>query len=94
MMLREPLSPTKAKALIRSVLSSGEVRFSGHAEQEIARDCLSAVDCVNVLRGGIVEQPELERGTWRYRVVTQWIAVVVVFRSESVLVVITAWRFK
>lgn len=60
----------------------------------MAKDGLTAVDCVNVLRGGVVGQAELERGAWRYRVTTQRIAVVIVFRSESVLVVVTTWRFK
>ena len=94
MTLREPLSPTVAKTCIRSALAAGEVRFSGHAEAEMTTDDLTAVDCINVPRGGIVLQPELERGTWRYRVTTQRIAIVVVFRSESVVVIVTAWRFK
>ncbi len=94
MALREPLSPGHAKSLIRSILTSGQVRFSGHAEKEMAKDQLTAVDCVNVLRGGVVQQAELERGSWRHRVTTQRIAVVIVFRSEAVLVVVTAWRFK
>jgi hypothetical protein len=94
MALREPLSPALSKALIRSILASGDVRFSGHARDEMAADGLTAVDCINVLRGGVVQEPELERGTWRYRITTQRIAVVVVFRSESVLVVVTSWRFK
>ena len=55
-------------------------------------DDLKAGDCLNVLRGGWVEPAELEAGTWRYRVATQRIVVVVAFRSETVLVVVTAWR--
>ena len=53
---------------------------------------LTTVDCVNVLRAGVVDPPELENGTWRYRVRGGWINVVVAFRSEDTLVVITAWR--
>lgn len=92
--MEEPLSPDQAKKLIRQILDSGEVRFSGHAEQEMADDSLETLDCINVLRGGFVEPAELERGSWRYRVVTQRIAVVVAFRSETELVVVTAWRFQ
>ena len=44
------------------------------------------------LRAGVVDRPELENGTWRYRVRGGRISVVVAFRSEDTLVVITAWR--
>lgn len=47
-----------------------------------------------MLRGGIVQPPEYEKGTWRYRVETGRMAVVIAFRSRSELVVITAWRKK
>jgi hypothetical protein len=50
------------------------------------------VDCTTVLRGGVVEPGELERGSWRYRVKTNTMCVVVAFRSEMELVVVTAWR--
>ena len=36
--------------------------------------------------------PALENGTWRYRVRGGRITIVVAFRSEDTLVVITAWR--
>jgi hypothetical protein len=52
------------------------------------------VDAVNVLRGGVVEPAEEERGTWRYRVRTANMTVVVAFRSKLDLVVVTAWRNK
>jgi hypothetical protein len=47
-----------------------------------------------VLCGGVVQPPELERGTWRYRVLTNRICVVVAFRSDDELVVVTAWRIR
>ena len=52
------------------------------------------VDAINVLRGGIVEPGEFENGSWRYRVRTQRMYVVVAFRSETELRVVTAWRLK
>jgi hypothetical protein len=88
----EPLDPTRARQRIRNILNSGTVSFSGHALEEMAKDNLTTVDCTNVLRGGVVEPPEFERGTWRYRVRTNRIYVVVTFRSETQLVVVTAWR--
>ena len=53
---------------------------------------LTIADCVNVLRGGVVEPGEFERGSLRYRVSTARLCVVVAFRSEEELVVVTAWR--
>ena len=89
---REPLCPPDAKRPIRGILTCGEVVSSRHAADEMAKDGLALIDCVNVLRGGVVEPAELERGTWRYRVHTRRISVVVAFRSETRLVVVTAWR--
>jgi putative zinc finger/helix-turn-helix YgiT family protein len=37
----------------------------------MGKDGLDIVDCVNVLRGGVVELGDLEGGTWRYRVRTR-----------------------
>jgi len=65
---------------------------TGHALAEMRKDKLSTVDCTSVLRGGVVEPGELERGSWRYRVKTNTICVVMAFRSETELVVVTAWR--
>ena len=92
--MQEPLAPDDAKRLIREILASGDVRFSRHATEEMASDDLEALDCINVLRGGFVEPAEFENGSWRYRVLAQRMAVVVAFRSERALVVVTAWRFK
>lgn len=93
--MKEPLDPSAAKKLIKAILGpGGDVSFSQHATAEMAKDGLTAVDCVNVLRGGVVEFPELERGTWRYRVRTNRIAVVVAFRHEKRLVIVTAWRIQ
>lgn len=89
----EPLDNQDAKTLVRDILQKGSVRFSGHALQEMEKDGLLDVDVANVLRGGLMSMPaEFEKGSWRYRFETQRIAVVIVFRSESVLVVVTAWR--
>jgi hypothetical protein len=60
--------------------------------KEIAKDGLTTVDCVNVLRGGVPRPGEYESGSWRYRVETAKITVVVAFRSENEVVVVTAWR--
>lgn len=90
--VREPLDPAAAKALIRTILDAGTVSFSRHALEELGKDDLTTVDAVNVLRGGGVSPGELERGTWRYRVRTAHLVVVVAFRSETELVVVAGWR--
>jgi hypothetical protein len=78
--------------LIRDILESGRVSFSARAFSEMANDDLTTQDCVNVLRAGVVEPAEYERGTWRYRIHGAWIRVVSAFRSEREVVVVTAWR--
>jgi hypothetical protein len=93
-MLDEPLSPPEARRLIREIIENGSVSFSKHAEEEMAKDNLTMVDVTNVLRGGVVDPGEFENGSWRYRVRTARIAVIVAFRSETELRVVTAWRFK
>lgn len=90
----EPLDNAKAKRLITSILGGGMVSFTGHALKEMARDSMNEQDCVNVLRGGWVEFSEIIQGTWRYRTRTREMCVVVAFRSETELAVVTAWRNK
>ena len=91
-MLDEPLDFAAAKALIRTILAKGEFRLTSHALDELENDDLQEVDAVNVLRAGVVEGCDFERGSWRYRVRTPRITVVVAFRSETALVVVTGWR--
>lgn len=92
-MLNEPLRRPQAKALIREILSRGEVTYSKpHAEERLKKWRLTTLDCVNVLRGGVVAEGEYENGSWRYRVYTQRISVVVRFEAADMLQIVTAWR--
>jgi len=88
----EPLGPDAARNLIRQILQTGRFIYSRHAIEEMTADELTTVDCENVLRGGVVRPGEYEHGGWRYRVETRRITVVVAFRSEREIVVVTAWR--
>ena len=90
--MEEPLDPAKAKQLVRTILQSGTVSYSKHACEEMVKDGLQTVDCVNVLRGGVIDFPELVNGTWRYRVRTNRMVVVIAFGSESHVRIVTAWR--
>lgn len=88
----EPLEPDAARKRNREILRAGRFNYSRHAREELLADDLTVVDCGNVLRGGVVGPGEFEHGTWRYRVETSRMTVVLTFRSEHELVVVTAWR--
>lgn len=93
--VRARLAANAARKLIGEILRSpaGRVTYSRHAREEMKKDDLTEVDVVNVLRGGRITEPAEEQdGTWRYRVHTEKIWVVVAFRSATELVVVTVWR--
>jgi hypothetical protein len=90
----EPLPASDAKRLILAILADGDVAFSKHAFDEMGKDRMTTQDVQNVLRGGAVQPGESQNGSWRYQVQTQRMCVVVAFRSETELVVVTAWRHK
>lgn len=72
--------------------------FSKHALQELAADDLTIVDANNVLKSGdarILMEGELIKGSYRYRVETSKITIVVAFQPDgNGLVVVTGWRKK
>lgn len=88
--------PVHARALFREIIDSGEVAFSGHAYREMEKDDLSETECKNIVRAGVVEPPEWEQGAWRYRIRGGRGPVYVVceLRSNTSLVIVTAWRVK
>lgn len=88
----QALHEATAKSVIQAILDEGEVAYSKHAKEEMEKDRLTTVDVVNVLRGGSVGPPEWENGSWRYRVQTQKMCVVVALRSKSELKIVTAWK--
>lgn len=92
--MTEPLSAVEARKLVRHILTSGTYGFTRHAKERMAERRMSQVDCVNVLRGGLVNEAltSFENGTWRYSIQTTSMAVVVAFRTEEQLVVVTAMR--
>jgi hypothetical protein len=92
MMVKEPLGPSVAKALLVDILENGKVDISPHAWTEMQADGITIQDVFQVLRGGIVEPAESQRGTWRYRVRQGRRFVVVSFNSEVWSVVVTVWR--
>lgn len=92
--LEEPMDHPTVKKMIRAILENGKMTYSPHAKREMTADNLKAEDCINVLRGGHCEFEELEKGTWRYRITTPRICVLVAFRSRSELRIVSTWRIK
>lgn len=88
----EPLSRAQVRRLLRVIVEEGEVTFSKHALEQMKARELTVDDCLAVLRGGWCEFEEEVNGTWRYRVTTHKICVVVAFRSEDATRVVTVWR--
>ena len=88
----EPLAPDAARKLIRQILQSRSFAYTEHAKQEMIADDLSAIHCELVLRSGIVRPGEYERGTWRYRVESWRVTVVIAFQSKARFIIVTAWR--
>lgn len=92
-MLNEPLKPTAAKKLIHFIVKDGSITYARpHAIERLEKHDMSTVDCLNVLRGGTVEEAEYENGEWRYRVHTGKMTVVVRFEDDTELMIVTAWR--
>jgi hypothetical protein len=91
------LSKTEALKKVKIILKQHpqNVRFSGHAIKELDADSLTIQDAKNVLLSAdcrITEEPEFHKGSWRYRVKTEMIVIVVAFNAEYSLVVVTGWR--
>lgn len=91
------LDRNQARKLISEIVHRhpAHVRFSRHALEEMRKDNLTTVDILNVIKSPsakVLHEGELENGTYRYRLETENITVVVSFDSETSLVVVTAWR--
>lgn len=94
-MFKEPLRPSDAKKLIRSILKAGIVTYAQpHALERMRERQMDMLDCTNILRGGKINEGEYENGSWRYKVETGKMSVVVTFLAEDELMIVTAWREK
>lgn len=91
--MKEPFGKTEALKHIQEIRQNGSIVYSGHAKKEMAEEGITTLDVVNVLRcGKIKEEAELENGTYRYRVHTVRMCVVVAFADKRELRIVTAWR--
>jgi hypothetical protein len=92
----DPLAACHAKTLAKKILEAedGEIVFTDHCNAELAKDDRSTGDCLNAIRGGAYHEAEFENGSWRYRIETGKVGVIFQFRSETEILVVTAWRMK
>lgn len=88
----EPINDADVARLAREVIETGTVVFTNHAREQMRKRDLDEVDVTNVLRAGFCDGADFERKSWRYQMHTQKICVVIVFRSETKAVIVTAWR--
>ena len=91
--IEKGLPTAQARKLLSHILRDGSIAFTRHARRELAKDGLSEVDARNVLKGGQIYEPaEFEHDSWRYRVHTPRMTVVIAFDSVTLCVVVTAWK--
>lgn len=90
------LDPNQARKWLAEVLNLYGVKvasLSTHCQQEMLNDHLIPEDVFQVLRdGNIYNFPEFENGSYRYRVETQKIVVVIIFKEPNIVRCITTWR--
>lgn len=91
------LDKTQARKLVLKILNRTpeKVRFSWHALKELTNDNLTTGDALNVLKSAdarIIHEPDFENGSYRYRIGTRKIVIVVAFDSPESFVVVTGWR--
>jgi len=91
------LSNTRARKLLAEIFNVNPnfISYTKHAFEQMSEDDLKTGDILNVLKAGkIYNDPEFENGSYRYRVETRNIVVVIAFRKRNYVVVITTWRKK
>lgn len=85
----------EAKKYFQEQRSAGTLKLilTPHAEKEFAKDDMDMQDCRNILRGGVWDPPEWENGSWRYRVRTPKMAIIIEIDFEVCeFTVVTGWR--
>jgi hypothetical protein len=86
-----PMPPDAAAELLRRIVQDGAVAWSGSGLARLEAAGLAPVDCLCAMRDGVADPARHEEGHWRYRVHGQSMCVVVVFRSETEVVIVDAW---
>lgn len=72
------------------------INFTNHAEEQMQKRGLTTQDVLNVLTSPstrIADEPDFEKGSFRYRMMTKLLCVVISFTPDGVQIwVITAFR--
>ena len=93
----QKLNRQEARKLISKIVNQHpeNIRFSSHAIRELLVDELMTTDALNVLKSSdakIHQDGEFENGSFRYRVETTNLLIVVAFTIDgSGINVVTAW---
>jgi hypothetical protein len=91
------IDKNQARKLVSQIVKSSvsSLVFSRHALNELENDDLSTADAMNVLKSPdakILSDGELSNGTYRYRVETAYIMVVIAFSEDGKkIIIVTAW---
>jgi hypothetical protein len=89
------LSPGQARKVLAEIFNHDPnlISFTSHARTQMRERDLKSGDVLNVLKAGkILSVPDFENGSFRYRVQTNKITVVLAFKKPNHVVVVTAWR--
>jgi hypothetical protein len=89
-----PLARKEAARLTKQILKSGKTFYRKHAEEKMAERNLKKADVANILPyGRVVLEPESDvRGAFKYTFESNAMGTVIMFRGDSELSVITAYR--
>lgn len=88
----EPFGAVTVRSRCQAIVLYGQVVYTDHAYERMEEWAIAEVDVKNVIRGGVPEGSDFEKGSWRYRIRTPKITVVVAFRSREQVVIVTTWR--
>lgn len=86
------LTREAAKQLALHIVEYGVVSFCARCLQEMRDNDLQTSDCLNLIRGGCFQNPEIVAGELRCKVRTGRMCFLVVFRSTERILVVTGWR--
>lgn len=88
----------KARKLSLELCKKSKIVFSGHALKELKNDDLDRMDAINVIMSPsakISKEPEYANGSWRYRIETKNICVVITFvEKPSGIIVVTVFKIE
>lgn len=93
----DKLSRNEARKQIQKIIAAfpNGIIFSGHSLIELKKDNLTTIDAWNVLNSAdskIYDDGEFSNGSYRYRVETSNIVIVVTFSTDGKgMIIVTAW---